>query len=251
MIFTIAARELRSLFLSPLAWAVMAVVQFIHAWLFLSLVDYFMRIQPQLAGVPGAPGVTDQVAAPLFNTAGVVMLLVVPLLSMRLVAEERRAKTLALLMSAPASMSEIVLGKYLGLLTFLLLMVLLTALMPLSLGVGTSLDLGTLAAGVLGLALLVAAFAAAGLFLSTLTAQPVVAAISTFGLLLLLWIIDNTGHGSDRLNSLLAYLSLLRHQQPLLKGIFDSADVTYYLLFIATFLGLSIRRLDAERLPHG
>jgi len=251
MIFTIAARELRSLFLSPLAWVVLAVVQAIHAWLFLGLVEYFTRIQPQLAGIPGAPGVTDQVAAPLFNTAGVVMLLVVPLLTMRLVAEERRARTLSLLLSAPASMSEIVLGKYFGLLGFLLLMVLLTAAMPLSLSAGTSLDLGMLAAEVLGLALLVAAFAAAGLFLSTLTAQPVVAAISTFGLLLLLWIIDNSGQGGDRFSSLFAYLSLLRHQQALLQGMVDSSDVLYYLLFIAAFLGLSVRRLDAERLPHG
>ena len=250
MILTIAARELRSLFLSPLAWAVLAVVQFILAYLFLAQVDNFMTLQPQLAGLEGAPGVTDLVVAPLLGDAGVVLLLVTPLITMRILSEERRSGTLSLLFSAPVSMTEIVLGKYLGLLGFFFILLALLLAMPLSLLAGTPLDLGKLAAGALGLGLLLAAFCAAGLYLSTLTEQPTVAAISTFGLLLLLWIIDWAGKGGAEVSGLLHYLSMLRHYEPLLRGMVHSPDLAYFLLFILTFLVLSIRRLDADRLSH-
>ena len=250
MIFTIAARELKHLFLSPLAWCVLAVIQFIVAWLFLVQVDNFLKVAPTLAGVANAPGVTDAIAAPMFSTASVVMLLVVPIMSMRLIAEERRSGTLSLLLSSPVSMTEIVLGKYLGLLIFLLIMLAIITLMPLSLAVGTHLDYGKLFSGVLGLALLLGAFAAAGLFISTLTKQPVVAAVASFGLLLLLWIISWAGSGDARYSPVFHYLSLVEHYSSLLTGSFNSTDVIYYVLFIVAFLVLSIRRLDAYRLQH-
>ncbi|MBU6509599.1 MAG: ABC transporter permease subunit [Gammaproteobacteria bacterium] len=250
MILTITGRELKHLFLSPLAWCVLAVIQFIVAWMFLVQVDNFLKFAPTLAGSPNAPGVTDAIAAPIFSTAAIVMLLVVPIMSMRLIAEERRSGTLSLLFSAPVSMTEIVLGKYLGLLIFLLIMLGLITLMPLSLAVGTHLDYGKLFAGVLGLALLLGAFAAAGLFISTLTRQPVVAAVSSFGLLLLLWIISWAGSGSAEYSPVFHYLSLVDHYSSLLTGSFNSTDVIYYLLFIVTFLVLGIRRLDAYRLQH-
>ena len=250
MIFTIAWRELRQLFLSPLAWCVLAVIQFIAAWMFLIQVDNFLKFAPTLAGMPNAPGVVDAVAAPMLNAVSVILLMVVPIMSMRLVSEERRSGTLTLLMSAPLSMTEIVLGKYLGLLSFLLIMLGLLTLMPLSLTVGTHLDFGKLSAGVLGLSLLLGAFAAAGLFMSTLTKQPVIAAVSSFGLLLLLWIISWTGSGDDRFSPLFHYLSLLDHYGSLLRGSFNTVDVAYYLLFIVAFLVFSIRRLDTYRLQH-
>lgn len=250
MIRTIAARELRSLFLSPLAWSVLAVVQFIMAWLFLTQLDRFMQAQSRLLEMKGAHGVTYYVAAQMYGSASIILLMVVPLLTMRLVSEERRSGTLSLLLSAPVSMTEIVLGKFCGLFGFLLIMLGMITLMPLSLYAGTHLDIGQLASGFLGLALLLGAFAAAGLFISSLTRQPVVAAISTFGLLLLLWIINWAAGSGEKASAIFAYASLLQHYSALIKGEFDSSDVIYYLLFIAGFLGLSIRRLDAYRLQH-
>ena len=244
MAFRIAWRELRNLFLSPLAWCVLAMVQLILAWMFLASVEGF-RGNPA-----GVAGVTDTVAAGLYSVSTVVMLLVIPLLTMRLVSEERRSGSLTLLLSAPVRMSEIVLGKYLGLLAFLAIMVGMITLMPLSLAMGTHLDYGKLASDVLGLLLLVGAFAAAGLYMSTLTRQPVVAAISTFGLLLFLWVVNWLSQGDARYSAVLHYVSLIDHYSSLLRGSFDSSDVIYYLLFIATFLTLSIRRLDGQRLPH-
>lgn len=249
MIFTIAAKELKALFLSPMAWAILAVVQAIVAYFFLIYLDYFVTLQPQLTTLPNAPGITNIVVAPLYATLVIVLLLVVPLLTMRLISEERRNKTLSLLISAPVSVSEIILGKFVGIISFLFFMMLLVSLMPLSLLVSGTLDGGLMVSGLLGTFLVVCSFAAAGLYISTLTAQPTVAAVGTFGLLLLLWIVDIAGKTGNE-NSVLAYLSMLNHNQALLRGIFSSADVIYYLLFITTFLVLSIRRLDAERLQH-
>ena len=250
MIFTIAGRELRSLFLSPLAWAILGVVQFIYAYLFLSQVETFMALQSRLATLDGAPGVVDIVVAPLFANAAVLLLLITPLITMRVLSEERRNRTLSLLFSAPISMTEIIVGKYLGVLSFILILIGMLALMPLSLLVGTDLDLGKLAAGLLGLTLVVSAFTAIGIFMSSLTEQPTVAAITTFGLLLLLWILDWAGNSEAPTSGLLAYLSLQNHYDPLLKGMFSSVDVIYYLLITILFLGFSIRRLDADRLQH-
>ena len=250
MIFTIAGRELRSLFLSPLAWAILGVVQFIYAYLFLSQVETFMALQSRLATLDGAPGVVDIVVAPLFANAAVLLLLITPLITMRVLSEERRNGTLSLLFSAPVSMTEIIIGKYLGVLSFILILIGMLALMPLSLLVGTDLDLGKLAAGLLGLTLVVSTFTAIGIFMSSLTEQPTVAAITTFGLLLLLWILDWAGNSGAPASSLLAYLSVLHHYESLLKGLFSSVDVIYYLLITILFLGFSIRRLDADRLQH-
>ena len=250
MIAHIAARELKALFLSPLAWSILAVVQFILAYLFLAQIDTYMMFAPQLAGRDDAPGVTDIIVAPLFGNAAVVLLLVAPLITMRVFSEERRNRTLSLLISAPVSMTEIVLGKYLGILGFFLAMLGLLAAMALSLSFGTELDLGKVASGLLGLTLLIGAFSAAGMYMSSLTEQPTIAAVSSFGLLLLLWIINWAGSSGEQVSGLFSYLSLVRHYESLLKGLFNSTDVIYYLLFILTFLVLSIQRLDANRLPH-
>ncbi|CDH47403.1 ABC transporter permease subunit [Candidatus Contendibacter odensensis] len=248
MIFTIAARELRGLFLSPLAWTLLAVMQGLLAWIFIILVGDFQGLQGRLAGLENAPGVTDRVAAPLFRVAAWGLLLVTPLLTMRLFSEERRTGTLDLLLSAPVGISTIVFGKYLGVLLFLLTLVALVALMPLTLAAGAALDFGKLAAGVLDLSLLAASFAAAGLYLSALTTQPAVAAAATFGLLLAFWIVDAVGVSQGAISPLFAYLSLPRHGDALLLGLFRSQDLAYYLLFSAAFLGLTIRRLDYARL---
>ena len=246
-IFTLLRHELHTLFITPLAWTIMAVVEAISAYLFLIQVDRFQLIQPRIAKLATAPGVTDLVIAPHYANVGILMLLATPLLTMRLISEERRQQTLTLLLSAPISGTEIILGKYLATLAFQLIIIALITLMPLSLLVGTDLDLGKLAASILALSLLAAAFTAIGLYCSTLTAQPAIAAVGTMGLLLLLWMIDWNGNHNDGPH-ILEYISMLRHYQQLLTGVIHSRDVSYFLLCIIVFNLLSIRRLDNERL---
>jgi ABC-2 type transport system permease protein len=248
MISTIALREFKSLFLSPLAWTVLAVLQCILGYLFLTQVETFTLIQTKLTTIEGAPGLTDIVVTPLYGNAGIILLLVTPLLTMRLICEERRNKTLSLLFSAPVSNADIIIGKYLGLLGLLLLVVFLVTLMPLSLLMGGELDFGKLFANLLALLLLVAAFTATGLFMSTVTGHPTVAAMGTFGILLLLWVLDWTTSINDQRSELFEYLSILRHYQNLQSGLISSIDVCYFFLFTATFIMLSIRSLNNERL---
>lgn len=247
--WTIATRELRSLFLSPLAWSILGVIQFILGWVFAVLVSEFTQpdFQSELANHPDAPGITDLVVSSLFGWIGITLLLVTPLLTMHLISEERRNKTLPLLLSAPIPMTSIILGKYLGLMGFFLIMLAIIMLMPLSLLLGGTLDFGQIASGLVGVTLLLGAFTAIGLYISTLTAYPTVAAIGTFGILLLLWIIDWAENAADQ-TGVLTYLSITTHYQPLLKGIFNSQDVVYYLLVITLFLILSIQKLDADRI---
>ena len=251
MIWNIASHELRRLFLSPLAWSILAVEQLILAWLFLAGLDNYLALQPRLAMMEGAPGVTQLVVTNLLGWAAIILLFAVPMLTMRLISEECRGQTLSLLLSAPVSMTEIVLGKFIGVTVFFLILVGMIGLMPLSLLAGGTIDFGAYAAGVLGVALLTASFVAVGVFMSTLTVQPAIAAVSTFGALLGFWIINWTSADrSGEFSGLFGYISILSHYQSLLKGVFNSSDVIYYLLFIVTFIVLSIRRLDADRLQH-
>lgn len=250
-VLAIAGRELRGLFLSPLSWVVLAITQAFVAYAFLVQLELFVQLKANLSALPGAPGLTAIVVAPSIKAAGMVMLLAAPLVTMRLVSEERRSGTLSLLMSAPVSMSEIVIGKYLGVMGFFAVAVLVILPTLLSLLAGGPLDYGLVASGLLGLLLLVASFAAAGLFLSTLTAHPAVAAVGTFGLLLAMWNIDWAGTGAtEGVRPLIAYLGITSHFNPMLQGVVDSADLVYHLLVVATFLILAIRRMDAIRLGY-
>jgi ABC-2 type transport system permease protein len=247
MILVIAKREFYNMFFSPLAWVILAVIQIILAWSFFTSVDYFFSIQSELTTIKNAPGVTDLIATPLFEVASIILLMVMPLLTMRLISEERRNKTISLLLSSPVSISEIIIGKYLGLLFFIITILLLITLMPLSLTIGTELDLTKIVSGVIGLFLMLAAFSAAGLYMSTLTDNPMIAAISTFGLLIFLWLLNNSTT-SDGGSNVLNYLSLQTHFAPLLRGILNTRDIAYFLLFITGFIVLAIRQLETQRL---
>ncbi|NOQ94931.1 MAG: ABC transporter permease subunit [Methylophaga sp.] len=247
---TLAKNELYRLFLSPLAWIILALSQLILAYLFLTHIDYFVQIQAKISAIPGAPGVTELIAMPLLSNAATLLLLIAPLVTMRLIAEERRNESLPLLLSAPLSTYQIVLGKYLGTFGFFFVLLLMISVMPLSLSLGSQLDFALLASGLLGLTLLLASFTAIGLYLSSLTRQPTIAAMTTFASLFFLWIIDWAGNAQITAESstLFSWLSLLRHYQSLLKGEVNTSDIAYYLIVISAFLLMTIRRLDSERL---
>lgn len=243
-VLEIAGNELRRIFLSPLAWSVLAVLQFILGFVFINLLAEFA------ATPPGGEdfGVSDYIGGSLYGFAIILLLLVLPLMTMRSLAEERKAGSLTLLLSAPVSLPEIVLGKYLGLLGFNLAVIGLLAAMPLSLAGATDMDWGRIAAGLLGLFLLMMAFGAAGLFASSLTREPTIAAVTSFGLLLLVWLLNIVAYNDNvPFASLFGYLSLIDHFESLRRGVFDTADVIYYLLFSGLFLWLTVLRLDMER----
>jgi len=241
---TIATNELRRLFLSPLAWIILATVQFLLAIFFYLLLSKYMQPAPWHAD----RGLTAIVAIGLFQIAGIVLLLITPFMTMRLFSDELRSGTIKLLLSSPLSVTELVLGKYFGIMLFFLLLVTLVTLMPLSLQLGTRLDAGLLLSAVAGLTLLCSAFAAIGLFLSSLSNSPAIAAVSTFIVTFLLWIIHVANDpAGEQLQAVTSYLSLQKHFNMLLSGYISSVDVAYFLLLSALFILLSIWRLDAIR----
>lgn len=249
----IAGHELRRLFVSPLAWTVLAVVQLLLGLLFaMSLADLMMNPQR----INEYAGVSEVVGAGLYRFATIVLLLVIPLLTMRSFAEERKNGSLDLLTAAPVSVTAMVVGKFLGVLGFLTVMLALIALMPYSLLVGTPLDVGMLASATLGLWLMMAAFAATGIFVSSLTREPTLAAIGSFGVLLGVWLLHAVSFFEWQpavfgyqlpLAEAARQLSLIGHYDDLLYGIFDTADVLYYAIFCGLFLALTVQRLDMER----
>lgn len=246
MIFNIVRKELKSLFSSPMGWVVLALLQFVFGTFFLIGVDQYFQTMSGAMRPEQRIGVTAFVGQNVFGIASFIMLFAVPLLSMRLISEERRQQTLTFLFSAPLSITEIVLGKFLGLVTFLSIIILLIAAMMSSMNLWTEIDFGYIFSNVVGLWLLVASFSALGIYVSSLTNQPVVAGIITFVALFALLILDHFFAGDP--TSTMAYLSLMRHFEPFSRGLLDTKDLAYFLLFIITFLTLTIRRLDADRL---
>jgi ABC-2 type transport system permease protein len=244
MIRLLAMRELRSLFAMPSTWFILAALQFIFAWFFLARLEAFLEVQPQLAQLANPPGVTTTVAAPIFNTVALLLMMLVPMFTMRLIAEERRNQTLTLLLSSPLSGLHIVLGKFLGLLIFLAVLMTGVPLMFYTLALGTALDHGLLLSNMLGLLLLTASYIALGLYISALTAQPIIAAIGAFAVLIGLWLADI---GAVAENSPWHSISPLNHFQNFNNGLLDSSDAAFFILFTVVFLLLTMKRLHNNR----
>jgi ABC-2 type transport system permease protein len=254
MIATIAGKELRSLFASPLAWMVLAVVQLVGAFAFAKQFDEFLQVQPQLAQLASPPGFTEIVVSPLYATTAFILLVAVPLLGMRTIAEERRNQTMVFLTSAPVSMTQIVLGKFLGIFALVLLIVALITAMPLMLAASTSLDYGHIASLAGGVLLLAAGFAAVSLYISSLTTHPMGAAFGALAALIVMVFMGEAAgdglraRGWELPAALVRVFSPLRNFEPLGKGMVDTYAVACSTLFVVFFLVLAVRRLDARRL---
>lgn len=243
----IARHEWRRLAVQPFAWMLAAVALALMAWQFLLSLDGFLELAPKLGGLEHAPGATDLVALALLRSWSSLLVLLVPLVTMRAFAGERRAQTLPLLLASGVGNARIVLGKYLGALGYVLLLTALVALMPLALGFGTPLDYGKLAAALLGLALQAGALAAIGTACSAWTAQPALAAAAALALSSLLAVVDAGARLQGIDNSAINYLALPTHLQPFFFGLVGSVDVVYFVLLAVVALALATRRLDTLR----
>ena len=244
IVMDIARNEFRRTYHGPLFWVVLALIQFFLAITFFTLVDHYQQARSSFVNL----GITITVVVRTLQSAGLLLLLVTPFLSMRLISDERRSGTLILLLSAPVSIAKIIMGKYLAIMACFLLILVMISVMPLSLTAGTRLDFGMLASAMTGLLLLSSSFAAIGLFASTLTRQPAVAAVLTLAMSLLFWtvhILSNTDN--EILAAVIHYLSMQRHLNHMLSGMFASVDVIYFLLLSTLFVLLSMLRLDAIR----
>lgn len=243
----VARLELRRLAVRPLAWALAALTIAWLAWTFVLNLGQFLGAQVKLAAVADAPGFTDLVAIPLLAELAKLAFLVVPLMTMTLLAGERRSGTLALLASTGLSPSRIVIGKYLAVLVWLALWLLATLAMPLVVGAESTADWGKLASATLGTALMLATLAAIGVACSAATSFPAIAAAMALIVTLVLWTIDRGAQAAGVSGGFLEWLTMATHLQNLLRGLVMSSDIVWFVLAIALSLCLAIRRLGADR----
>jgi ABC-2 type transport system permease protein len=244
MIGVIARRELRALFVSPLAWGLLAANALILAWVFLQVLERFSGLE----AAQRTAGLTIELSLTLFSFAAVVSMLSVPLLTMRMLSGELRDDSFNLLGSAPVSLTEILVGKFLGVAGPVAVMGLLPLILALSLFQAVQLDWGMLAAATVGVWLCGLLFGAVGLFASSLSEQPALTAVTAYGVLVLLSVINRGEITGTQSVSLFDWLSWNEHLLWFLFGIVRPSDLLYFVLFIGFFLALAHRRLANRRL---
>ncbi len=245
----ICRKELRSYFVSPIAYLLLAMFAVIMGFFFWNALGYFvyMGIESQMRGEMYPMNVNEQVIRPLLSNMSVVGLFLIPMITMRLFAEEKRSGTIELLATSPVRDTEVIVGKWLAAVVMYGCLMLLTALNFLFLFKYGNPDWKPLAIGYLGLLLQAAALLAIGTFISTLTKNQIVAGAATFGACLLLWVLEwVSGYETATWARVLSYMSVITHFESFAKGGLDVKDAVYYVT--VTFLGLFLTARSMESL---
>lgn len=249
-IWVLARKELGSYFASPIAYIVLAMFALVFGYFFYSATAVFVSVGLRAAmerGMAPPMNVNDFVIRPLLMNVSVLVLFLMPMITMRLFAEEKRSGCIELLLTAPLRDLEIILGKWLAALLLYLCLLGITALNILFLFLYGRPDWRALLVGYLGLILLGAAFLSLGSFISTLTRNQIVAASLTFGVFLLLWVMDwVSSYSPGTAGRVLSYLSITTHFESFAKGVLDLKDAIYYLSVI--FLGVFLTSRSMESL---
>ena len=250
-ILAIAHKELKGYFASPVAYVVIGFSAILFGWFFINLLYYFDRTAMQAGSGfqgPQAVNVNEQLISPLFLNVSVILLFTLPLITMRTYAEEKRSGTIELLLTSPLTDLQIVFGKFLGGFVLYAAMLAVTFVHIGILFVFGNPEWRPVATGYLGLLLMGGCFLSLGLFISSLTKNQIVAAMATFAVFLMLWVINWIGtFVGPTAQSVLGYLSLTEHFDDFAKGIIDTKHVIYYLSFMAFGLFLTAKSVDSER----
>lgn len=245
-------RELYAFFASPIFYVVGTIFLILSGYFFYNSVAYFSLISFQAAQNPqmmGQVNLNEMVVKPLFDDMSIILLLIVPLLTMRLLAEEKKNGTIELLLTYPIRELAVLLGKYLATLFVILVVLAVTVFYMFLLAWIGKLEWGPVLTGYGGLVLLAASFVSLGFFASALTQNQVIAAVIGFGALLMFWIIGWIGSVSGPIvGQVVQYLSLMEHLDPFSKGVLDTRDLIYYLNFSVFFIFLTLRYLDSQKI---
>jgi ABC-2 type transport system permease protein len=250
-VFVIAQKELRSFFVSPIAYVVVGLFALLFGVFFYSSLGFVLRISLQAGMMQGAPpiNINEFMIRPLFGNTAVIMLFVLPIITMRSYAEEKRSGTMELLRSSPLTDLQIIGGKFLGALALFALMLGVTAIHMSVVFLYGEPELWPVLTGYLGLFLMGASFISIGLLISSATKNQAVAAMVTFAVLLMFWVISwlaDPTSGSTT-SQVLAYLSVLDHFDDFSKGVIDTSHLMYYVSFITFGLFLTAKSVDSER----
>src|SRR5665213_3496199 len=246
----ICRKELRGYFVSPVGYILLVTFAVLFGYFFWNYVGSFvsMAMEATMEGEQIPMNINEQVIRPLLANINVIQLLFIPLITMRLFAEEKRSGTIELLTTSPVTDAQIIVGKWLAALLMYACMLLSTVLDFVFLFRYGNPDWKPLAIGYLGMLLQAGGLLAIGTFISTLTKNQIIAGAATFGVCLLLWVLEWPA-GSDTATwaRVLAYMSVITHFDSFSKGVLDTKDAVYYVSVIFLGLFLTSRSLESLR----
>jgi len=252
-VLTIVGKELRSYFVSPIAYVVLTGFLLLGGWFFFNLLNRFsllLTLYTQFQGGEAASrmNLNEYVIAPLMHNLSIVLVILVPMITMRAYAEEKKSGTYELLLTSPIRTGELVLGKFFASFLFVCIMIGLTGVYPAILLVFGNPEIGVMVAGYVGLLLLATTFVAVGLLTSSFTENQIIAAVSGLVATLLLYIIGWPAETAGNvLGPLLRYLSVVEHFAEMVKGLIDTRDLVYFASLIALSLFLTQRSVESLR----
>jgi ABC-2 type transport system permease protein len=242
-------KELRSYFASPIAYSIMALYAVIFGFFFYSALKYFQQaaMQSQMMGRGFPMNINEMIVRPVLMNVSVIGLFLIPMICMRLFAEEKRSGTIELLMTSPVRDVELILGKYLAALALYGVILVVSAVNLVFLFAYGKPDWRPILVGFLGLLLQGGCLLAIGTFISTLTRNQIIAGVAGFCVSLLLWVLEwTTAFESSASSRVLAYLSVVTHFESFAKGVLDTKDVVFFLS--AIFFGLFLTARSTESL---
>ena len=249
-ILTLAQKELRAYFVSPIAYVLLVFFALLFGYFYASSINFVVQLSMGQFGFggPQVVNINEFMIRPLFGNTAVILLFMLPMLTMRSFAEEKRSGTIELLLTSPLTDFQIIMGKFLGAMALYALMLSLTLIHIGVLFWYGEPEWGPILSGYLGLLLMGGSFISIGLAISSMTKNQIVAGVSTFAVLLLFWIINWMGDASGTTTqSVLAYLSILEHFDDFSKGVIDTTHLTYYVSFITLGLFLTAKSMDMAR----
>jgi len=248
-IIAIADKELRSYFASPIAYIIIGLFSLLFGWFFYMYLMVFVQQSEQMMQFGGgAANINQQMIRGVLLNSSVIILFVMPMITMRTYSEEKRSGTIELLLTSPLTDLQIILGKFFGALGLYVAMLFVTLLYIGILFVYGNPEWRPIVAGYLGLLLMGSCFISAGLLISSVTKNQIVAGIVTFAVFLMLWVINWIGESSGpTTRAIVSYLSITEHFDDFARGIIDTKHVIYYLSFITFGLFLTAKSVDSER----
>jgi ABC-2 type transport system permease protein len=255
-VFTIAGRELRSYFVSPVAYVVLTGYLLLAGWFFFNLLARFNLLVSMYSSFQGQGmgdaierlNLNEFVMAPLLHNLAVILLIVIPMITMRSFAEEKRTGTYELLLTSPIGTGEIVVGKFLGAAGFVFVLVALTSVYGAILAAYGNPEVGIMLAGLLALFLLSVTFVTIGLFASSLTENQIIAAVTGLVMLLVFFVIawpaDSAG---EVVGGILRYLSVTEHFGQMVKGVIETKSLIYFASMVVGWMFLTQRSVESIR----
>jgi len=253
-ILAIVERELRAYFISPIAYVVLTIFVFLSGLFFRSILAQVLQmglmsqLQAQQLG-PRAMDMPGMITRGFLSTMSVILLFVMPMLTMGLFAEEKKRGTIELLLTAPLTDLQVVLGKFFAGVTFFLILLLTTWIPTGMLYLYSTPASGPIFTAYLGLLLYGLALIAIGLFISTLTENQIIAAVLSFGTIMVLWLVDVLANNVDSTSgkAVLTYLSILSHLDDFMKGVLSTSHIIFYMSLMLVALFLTYRSIDSLR----